>query len=539
MSSKVPLKKYQKWLAVSVVICLLFVSSIFFGIPKTTEAVCTNMPVVTTPNMMTVPVSQTMSPEYVIGQQQKSTEYFKTCVMDGIATGIAKQVIKSLTGSIVNWINSGFNGNPSFVQNPGQFFGAIGDRVAGNTIQNLAPFLCSPFKLNVQLALVMNQTSSQAEEIGCTLTDVENNLKNFTGETSGGTWSNWFNVTQNPQNNPTGAMMLAQNQLSLNVETAQGKYQQQLDWGRGFLGSESCPADSNTNSSNGPAKTSSGGVVYDSSNQPVYGVQVDNRGCYLKTPGATIQDQLDSSLNSDLRGLELAQSFDQILSAVMGQLMTKALSAGGGLVSSNSNSSSGSGGGYTYQSTTNTATTIPTIPISGWCYPTVQNANIGDTVTWYANIPSINGAVSYIWYGDENLSGNNSTAYLRYSTNGTKSGGVIVRSINNPQNVAQIDCYPSLTVGAGNSTSIPTISCTPSVSSVPAGTSMTWQATATGGNPPFTYSWQGDEYLTGTTTSQTKIYGTTGAKTAKVSVTGSDSITYTQNCSASVMVTPP
>src|SRR3990167_52156 len=50
--------------------------------------------------------------------------------LDSIATIVAKNIIKKLTAQTVNWINSGFKGNPAYVTNPGQFFLDIGDNEA-------------------------------------------------------------------------------------------------------------------------------------------------------------------------------------------------------------------------------------------------------------------------------------------------------------------------------------------------------------------------------------------------------------------------
>jgi len=531
MLLKVHFKKYQKSLSVFIVICFLTISLAVLTVPQKTEATCTNMSMGGTMNSNTVPVNQDNSMSYTTGQQHASTEYYKTCIMDGIATVIGKKIIQSLTSSITKWINSGFKGNPSFVQNPQNFFNDLADKVGGSVIENIAPELCSPFRLNIKLALSMSMSSNQQEEIGCTLTDVENNFKNFAND-SGGNWDNWFQITQTPQNNPYGAGMLAQAQLSMNIETAQGKYQQQLDWGRGFLSSEDCPSSSAGNSG------SQSSSVYDQNNpsQSKYGVYPGDNGCTIKTPGATIQDQLDTTLGSDLHGLEIAQSIDQIFSALAGQLMSKALGAGGGLVGASSNtSSSGSNNSY-YQNNTNN---IPTIPISGFCTPNTQNAQIGDIITWSASIPDINGNVSYTWYGDENLTGTDSSESIRYGSGGTKTASVIVRSVNDPTQSAQIDCTPDVTITNSSSTTAfqPTVSCTAGITSTPINTPVTWQAHVTGGVAPFTYSWQGNNDFTGTGQAAVMQYPTVGSVTATVTVTGADGNTASNNCDSAVNIT--
>src|SRR5258706_4113389 len=50
-----------------------------------------------------------------------------TDCLNGIAYTLAKIVLAKLTASSLNWINSGFNGSPTFVQDPGSFFKSIAD----------------------------------------------------------------------------------------------------------------------------------------------------------------------------------------------------------------------------------------------------------------------------------------------------------------------------------------------------------------------------------------------------------------------------
>ena len=634
-------KTYKKAISLLLIISFITVPLTFLTFPQKASATCSPFVTAPVPDLLSVPINLSKTDSWNLSDAyEKGTTFFKTCILDGLATMIAKQIIKQLTNSIVRWINSGFKGNPSFVQNTGKFFGGIADKVAGNVIENIAPFLCSPFRLNIQLALAMSQTSQ--DNITCTLTDVENNFKNFTNGTGSG-WNNWFNITQNPQNNPDGAMMIAQAQLNASIETAQSKYEQQLNWGKGFLSFEDCPtqvsgtagevsspasmpanqgiaasySSYHTNSSQNslgnnslasigsldlldsvfgqpanskalaavnttggttltgtvsgpgytpqqtlgadatlttvPATNSNTKQVYDADNQPVYGVQAGDNGCVTKTPGAVIESQLENTLGSDLRGLEIAQSIDQIVAALVGQLVSQALGGIGGLAGAGSSSSSGSSGGnsFNYQNSVNSlggttngsaSASIPNLPITGACTPNKQTAAIGEPVTWNAYVPDINGSATYTWYGDENLSGNSASVTTNYTTNGTKAASVIVTTSGANAQTAQIDCLPDVTIGATTSTgaSAPTISCTasPNTASLSSPTPVTWQAVVIGGTAPFIYSWQGSDGLSGTGQSLVKTYATAGAKSATVSVTSADGNTYSNTCATVVSVTP-
>lgn len=77
--------------------------------------------------------------------------------------------------------------------------------------------------------------------------------------------------------------------------------------------------------------------------------------------------------------------------------------------------------------------------------------------------------------------------------------------------------------------------CSASPSSISTGGSATWTASPTGGNGVYTYSWSGTDSLTGSASSVSKTYSTTGAKTATVRIT-SNSQFVDVTCSNSVTV---
>jgi len=548
------------------VVCFIIIPLTYLTQPQVVEATCTPIHIKIPPNPLAVLTDGSLDPSKIFQDFQQSTNFFKNCVLDGLATVVAKQIIKSLTASIVQWINSGFKGNPSFVQNSGKFFGGIADSVGGNIIENIAPFLCSPFRLNLQLALALSMSSSQQQEIGCTLTDVQNNVSNFAkgagGGGSGGIngWNDWFQMTQTAQNNPYGAAMIASAQLNIGIETAQGKYQQQLDWGKGFLSYESCPqidgaAQAATDAGQSDmqnAESASAAVgpiqdafqkskMFNQNNEPVYGVSPTNNGCVTQTPGAVIESQLNNVLPSDLHGLEIAQSIDQIFAALVGQLLSQTLGGIGGLSGAGKQSSSGSNGGnnFNYQNSLG-GVKMPDIPISGSCTPSKQNAAVNEQVKWNVYVTALNGNVTYSWSGDDGLSGSTATVPFTYTTPGTKSATVRVSTNGDNPQWAQINCVPGVVIGDNSPTSAPapSISCAASQSSVSINTPVTWQAIAVGGVPPFTYTWEGSDNFTASGQQATQTYATSGLKTATVSLTDAAGNTYVNPCNSTVNVTP-
>ncbi len=211
--------------------------------------------------------------------------------LDKIATAIAKKILRDLTNSIVQWANSGFDGNPAFIQNPGKFFKQSADEIAGQFIEGTdLDFLCDPFKFNIRINIA--QQSTFRDQVNCTLSGAIKNAENFGSFTSGnfsqGGWNGWYSMTQNIQNNPYGAELAVQTELTGRQNKVQALLNQQLSWGSGFFS----------------YKDKKGNII---------------------TPGKTIENAIGQTIGSDMRQLEIANQFDQILRAITGALMKKAL----------------------------------------------------------------------------------------------------------------------------------------------------------------------------------------------------------------------
>jgi len=106
-----------------------------------------------------------------------STQALKNvkCTWSGIAWQMAHVVLHQLTTSVVNWINTGFQGSPSFVSNPETFFVDAADQATGVFIANtgpLAQYLCSPFSLDIRLSLALGQSQNYNQRYRCTLSTV-------------------------------------------------------------------------------------------------------------------------------------------------------------------------------------------------------------------------------------------------------------------------------------------------------------------------------------------------------------------------------
>lgn len=147
------------------------------------------------------------------------------------------------------------------------------------------------------------------------------------------------------------------------------------------------------------------------------------------------------------------------------------------------------------------------------CLASPSSVQVGGTINWSSSVSGGTGTYTYSWSGTDSLSGSASSVSKSYSSIGTKNATVTVTS---GSDTASADC--SAYVSSNPSPSL-SVSCYPSTGSVKVGDTMSWYANASGGTGSYTYSWSGDEGLSGNSNSRSMVYYYTGSKTANVTVT--------------------
>jgi len=214
---------------------------------------------------------------------------------DSIAIAIAKIALEQILQATTDWVRRGFEGNPAYATDPAQFFTKIADNVAGEFIAGTElGFLCSPFQTKIRLAL--QQYYTQRRRFQCSVTGIISNLDAFYNDFSQGGWDGWFAMTQNDFGNPYGSYLQGQIELDNRIAKAVGIQSQQLNWNSGFLSWSECVEEDFMTG------------------------ECMKRGP-VQTPGKVIESQLESVLGSGLRQLELADEFDELVSALFAQLL--------------------------------------------------------------------------------------------------------------------------------------------------------------------------------------------------------------------------
>lgn len=253
----------------------------------------------------------------------------KEYVLDGLAWQLANIALEQMTQDIVTWINSGFNGSPAFLQDPGRFLSNIADNVAGDFLNEIGGgFLCSPFSTDIQFALEVGYyqsggNSTLADRYSCTLSDALGNVEDFLdNDLSQGGLEQFFNVAVRPQNNPYTLTVDLQQELRGRILGELEGERQLLDWNGGFLSRRECLA----------------------------GEQEPNCTGDVLTPGDTIQHQLNESLGIGQDRLLVADDINEVIGALMNQLVSQALGGARGLLGT---SSSGGGSSSYFDQTNN------------------------------------------------------------------------------------------------------------------------------------------------------------------------------------------
>ena len=350
---------YKKFITSSLIILTLAIGS--FSLPQKAHA---TMPVAEVGGSL---FQQIMTQISAAGTAISTYSLeLKAFVLDTAATSMAKLMIRQITADVVNWINSGFQGSPAFVTNPGAFFLDVADQLTGEFLDKYGgplTALCSPFSIDLRLALAFKYHPKIQKKYACTLGTIiansQNAVNNATingqsinrfmdGDFSQGGWPAFVSMTTEPQNNPYGAYLEANSEIGLRVANAQIQQREELNQGKGFLSWKTCARYENApHKAQGTIQstdTETGEITYQDavgtiSGDTEAGVGTDgtvkeNNGkgkCVqyeTQTPGSLIAGSLENSSNGPLRELELVDSINQIVNALAAQLITTVLHGG-------------------------------------------------------------------------------------------------------------------------------------------------------------------------------------------------------------------
>jgi hypothetical protein len=302
----------------------------------------------------------------------------KESCLDSIAYSLSRVALHKLTESTLNWINSGFQGEPTYIKNPGNFFKSIADEQLGVFTSGIAFNPNAPFGRDIAQKIV-NTVSGQldlyAQQSRNDLLNDSPLWNNSTYEakfqaiqddlTIIGGWDNYIKVNTLGWANPADAEIRAIN-IAGSTQNAANAYkdpvkqtEEELRQSGGFLGLKKCNTPSDYEAPETDTSFTLAQAQAQAQNDPN---DSDTRAAqqWLKkhtctwwatqTPGQAISQQMNINLGTSVRQLELANELNESLSAVfdalMKQLFNKGIASLSGESSSNGGSSVQQFGGY-------------------------------------------------------------------------------------------------------------------------------------------------------------------------------------------------
>lgn len=222
---------------------------------------------------------------------------------DNIAWVLVKGVINSMSQSIIDWINTGFDGNPIFITNPEAYFKDLAMEASGIFIEELGMAdspLCEGFRPDISLTL-QYRTQPFSSRYKCTIDDVVDNLRAFENDFGAGGWRGWLEMTARPQNNPYSSYMMAADELERRRESAKSRGKMELDWGSGFVSLKECVSNDAAGNCTRWENT---------------------------TPGDVIANQISQALGSPMRTLEIADELNEAIAGIANALINQLISQG-------------------------------------------------------------------------------------------------------------------------------------------------------------------------------------------------------------------
>ena len=458
------------------------------------------------------------------------TDIFSTPSLDAIGFCIANQMIAYIANSTITWINTGFKGSPVFVSNTGQFFKGIEDQELGNFVNGVAGGtlginLCAPFKVAVLVDTLGGV--SRPNPLSCSLSKIKTNYKQFTsgGWNSGGI-PGWFELIQQP-NNVYGATIMAKDQAYIAISQKQNTATIDLNWAKGYRNFTTCA---------------------DKSSADKDGKCANGMPAVTTTLGGYVENQVNARGAAGMNRLNIATSFDQVVSALVNELVKIAVNKVFDTSSTPSYNYSQAIAGNNNPSYL--ASSVPTVNCSA-NNSQIDTNNPQANITWTGVASGGSGNYTYSWSGD--ASGSNPTVTNIYTTTGIRNSTLTVTDTSsghsssascssNVYGPITSSCSGSVTTGKTTDDMNAKIAYLNTQQAIIAagGTSntdnintVTWYANVSGGSGNYTYSWSGD--ASGSGQSIIDAYNTTGTKNGKITIYDNSSTAIsTATCSMNI-----
>ena len=292
-----------------------------------------------------------------------------------VAKRFARKLLQQITQNTINWINTGFHGNPLFIENPKSFFKDIAKLEVKNLIKIFGyDSRRFPFGKDFSLNIIASYKRTLENNAQYSLSKVINDpslLASYRNNFNVGGWNGFLINTQYPQNNYIGFQMLATEELARRianpVDNKIKKTQELLQQGMGFLSPQTCPSNPDYPIAINPNDPPSFKQTPWDPPKPVFiedpeqpGSQIEDpasigkreqyeqnyittntvnmenfdkkydcpKGLVNTTPGGVVANQINQAMGSKFRETELAGAIGGSISAILDALLNHFIDKG-------------------------------------------------------------------------------------------------------------------------------------------------------------------------------------------------------------------
>jgi hypothetical protein len=266
---------------------------------------------------------------------------------------IGKQMMDKITQDTINWINTGFKGQPLYVKDPASMFKSIADKEVSDFASSIAFDRENfPFGREAALSLINSYRRTFQQNAAYSLNQYVStgDATDFYTDFHTGGWGAWNAMVLFPQNNPIGFGLMAREQMSTQIEIPNGNnaianVQRELQEGNGFLSVKKCVESKAGSGYNYVEDTSFDDIgwqqVADSNfadaNDPNLSAEQKQAALDLAntnlqhicvkwstvTPGNAVATQLTDALGTPLKSIGLADDLNKSLSAIFDALINE------------------------------------------------------------------------------------------------------------------------------------------------------------------------------------------------------------------------
>ena len=234
-------------------------------------------------------------------------------VLKSIASCVGNKLMSQITKSTVSWINSGFKNadgttGSGYVTNLDSYITGVGDRAAGSflstsgTLGANGSVICKPYDTTIRKALVSGYQNNTSEssfktQSTCNLSSIKDSSDLSNIGKSDNYWDDFYNLSQNDNNNFLGSYFNAKTKMNSNVSNSSNLSQQEVSNGGGFINLKKCP--------NGTSTCKDSEMI-------------------TTTPGSEVQATLNRMQTLEGQRTNVVSSIDNLIETLMTNLMNQA-----------------------------------------------------------------------------------------------------------------------------------------------------------------------------------------------------------------------